>query len=79
MVKHNDLRDDDSKPKVPRYTLSRCRKNDKLYGKVHGSQDNDGMTLCGMLLNETWWVVENNYNGQMECQDCIRAWEKYPW
>lgn len=66
------------KPKQPLYTLSRCRKSDKLYGKVHGSSGM-GTTLCGILLNESWWVIDNRHKGKMECQDCIRAWGKYPW
>ena len=42
-------------PKHDLYTVSRCRKDDKLYGKVHMAESSQH-TLCGLEINENWWL-----------------------
>lgn len=59
---------------TPEYTLSRCRKNDDLYGKMHGGNDCN-KTLCDLVTNENWWIVTNNFDGQITCPKCLKIIE----
>ena len=54
---------------VPRYTASRCRKSDALYGKMHGSTD-ACFTLCGTFLTPDWMIVTTNFDGTITCRKC---------
>ena len=54
------------------YTVSRCRKNNTLYGPIHGF---DGaLTQCGIDTRSNakdWWVVTNARNGVVTCKKCL--------
>jgi hypothetical protein len=53
------------------YTVSRCRKDNTLYGKVHGSDDST-TTLCGLDIDSSWWVITNNGFGEITCKKCLK-------
>jgi hypothetical protein len=55
-----------------RYTVSRCRIDNTLVGRLHGSMDGH-KTLCGMEINERWWIVNNTYVGAITCPACEKA------
>jgi hypothetical protein len=57
--------------KIPRYTVSRCRKDDSLYGPKHGSEHCE-YTLCRQEINMTWWIVDNDFNGGITCKKCLK-------
>ena len=54
------------------YTVSRCRKNNDLYGAVHDSMDCK-TTLCGVEMDENWFVLTNAFNGEATCKKCQKA------
>ena len=56
----------------PLYTTRRCRKNDVLYGSTHGSMNGD-ITLCGKNIDENWWILSNEFNGEVTCLECIKV------
>ncbi len=53
------------------YTVSRVRKDDTLYGALHGSTTG-AHTICGFVINETWWVVNNTFDGVPTCPECLK-------
>jgi len=59
----------------PLYTVQKITKSDKLYGPIHGSEDGS-QTLCGKSIDENWYILNNNHDGEMTCLECERAYEK---
>jgi len=67
-----------------RYTVSKCRKDDSLFGPVHGSDDSEN-TICGQEIDHHWWIVNNTYDGGITCKKCDktldeivrRGWDKF--
>jgi hypothetical protein len=58
------------------YTLSRCRRDEKLYGRVHGSSDCE-KTHCGMDANEdAWMILSNDFTGIVTCRKCLAEQSK---
>jgi len=56
----------------PQYTVSRCTKNDKPYGPIHGARD-IYVTLCGLDVDEWWCIVDNNQDGTITCPKCLKV------
>jgi hypothetical protein len=56
--------------KSPKYTVSRCKLDDSLYGPLHGSEDGNN-TICGMKLDENWWITNNTDDGVITCRRCL--------
>jgi hypothetical protein len=56
---------------IPLYTVSRCRGNDDLYGPSHGS-DIAEETLCGVKLDDYWYVTNNTFDGTVTCKKCLQ-------
>lgn len=54
------------------YTMSRCKKNDELYGPRHASSDGE-KTFCGQSSDHNWWIVTNGFDGVVTCKKCIKA------
>lgn len=54
------------------YTVMRVNKKDELYGKIHGSNHAD-KTLCGLEINENWWIVSNAFDGEITCPKCLKS------
>ena len=57
------------------YTVRKVSKEDRIYGPSHGTEDCD-KTLCGIQINETWYLTDHSYNGTITCADCLEAIEK---
>ncbi len=51
------------------YTMQRARKDDSLYGPVHGSTDGD-ITACGISTDHNWHITNNRFDGVITCQKC---------
>jgi hypothetical protein len=51
--------------------MSRCKKDDELYGPLHASSDGEN-TLCGQSSDENWWIVTNGFDGVVTCKKCIK-------
>jgi hypothetical protein len=56
--------------KTELYTVSRVRKNDVLYGKVHYSSDSYS-THCGKTIDGNWFVLTNDFTGTANCAVCL--------
>lgn len=52
------------------YTVSKCHKDDSLYGPLHGSSDVE-FTTCGQNIDENWYIVNNTFDGKITCKKCI--------
>jgi len=59
------------------YTVSRCRKNDDLYGSSHGSDDGD-YTICGLIVDHNWFLTNNTYDGIITCRKCLKILRELP-
>lgn len=59
------------------YTIQRCKKDDTLYGPIHGS-DNGETTLCGQDVDTNWWILNNTFDGIITCKKCLKILTKYP-
>lgn len=60
------------------YTISRCRKNNALYGSMHCAED-DRKTLCGLKIDGNWCITGHAINQTLKeitCQKCKRLMEK---
>jgi len=56
--------------KDPLYTVQKITKADKLFGLVHGAE-NDRETLCGKKINGHWFVLTNiPGEGEITCKEC---------
>jgi len=54
------------------YTVQRIRKDNTLYGPIHGSWDGDE-TVCGKLTDHNWYVLTNAFDGETTCKRCLRG------
>ena len=54
------------------YTVCRCRKDDTLYGHIHGSKDGE-TTLCNQKLDENWMIINNTFDGKITCKKCLKT------
>ena len=52
------------------YTVSRCKKDNTLYGPTHGARDVDE-TVCGQEIDDDWWIVSNAFDGVVTCKKCL--------
>lgn len=59
------------------YTVRKCRKDDSLYGDIHGC-DNIEKTVCGLDIDENYWIVSNAFDGEITCKYCLQVMKKYP-
>jgi len=59
------------------YTVSRCRKDDSLYGPVHGSMDGQ-KTACGQDIGDGWYIVTNGFDGEITCRKCLAILRRDP-
>lgn len=53
------------------YIVSRCRKNDELYGKIHKAL-NDKKTVCGLTIDENWWILCPG-DKEIDCKQCLKS------
>jgi len=55
------------------YTISKCKRKTglEIYEKSHGSHDAE-TTLCGISLNEDWYITNNTYDGIITCNKCLK-------
>ena len=53
------------------YTVQRIRKDDTLYGPLHGSVDAE-KTICGIALNTNWYIIDNTFDGKITCKECLK-------
>lgn len=60
----------------PLYTIQRYRpKSDKLFGAIHYSDDGN-TTLCGLEIDDRWWILTNNRDGEATCKKCLSGGKK---
>ena len=61
------------------YTVKRCKNNfnDELFNTSHGSDDGE-FTLCGIEINENWYITNNTFDGKITCKKCLNVLKKYP-
>lgn len=59
------------------YLVSRCRKDDSLYGPLHGTWDAD-KTLCDHEIDgEHWWILHTDGDGmKVTCKRCLKEMAK---
>jgi hypothetical protein len=55
-----------------RYTMSLARKNDDLYGPIHGGNYYT-MTACNRETNEDWIITTNDWTGKITCKKCLKV------
>lgn len=54
----------------PTYAVQRCNKSDMLFGMIHGSDD-CLHTICGISINESWWIISNDSSRTPTCKKCV--------
>ncbi len=59
------------------YTVRRIRKDDTLYGSIHGSK-NGCDTVCGFSLNHNWYIINNTFDGEITCKKCLKILRDSP-
>uniref|UniRef100_A0A6M3L2X9 Uncharacterized protein n=1 Tax=viral metagenome TaxID=1070528 RepID=A0A6M3L2X9_9ZZZZ len=53
------------------YTVQKCRLKDVIfYGPIHGSDDGN-ITICGMSVNEEYYIINNTFDGEITCIKCL--------
>ena len=57
--------------KPARYTVQRCKRDETRYGPVHES-DNATVTRCGCVVDESWYIVTNDFDGKPTCRKCLK-------
>ena len=60
------------------YTVYKCesKTSDKQRGRSHYSDDGE-KTLCGIIIAEGWYIVDNTFTGKAQCSECIKR-DSYP-
>ncbi len=60
------------------YTVYKCesKTSDKQRGRSHYSEDGK-KTLCGMIITDDWYIVDNTFTGKAQCHVCIQR-DSYP-
>ncbi len=60
-----------------RYTVSRCRSDDTLFGPIHGGCDVNGSpcyeTLCDQRIDDHWWIIGDKDITSITCKKCLAA------
>ena len=58
------------------YTVKKCKNkyNDEL---SHGS-DNGEETLCGIEIDENWYITNNEFDGIITCKKCKKILKEFP-
>ncbi len=56
------------------YTVSKCKSDNTLYGTIHGSH-HGVKTVCGKELDHTWYIVNNTFDGEITCKECLNKLE----
>ena len=59
------------------YTVQRCRKNENAYGPLHGA-DNDQNTVCGKDIDHNWFIINNTFDGEINCKECLKILKDKP-
>ena len=57
------------------YTVRKCRKDNTLFGNEHGSIDTS-KTLCELVIDDNWWIVDNTSSGTITCKKCLSILNK---
>lgn len=54
------------------YTVHKCKSstNDEKLGDAHYA-DNDQETICGLSIDEKWYISDNTFTGIATCPKCI--------
>ena len=58
------------------HTVQRIKSDDTLYGPVHGSHDGGHNTVCGQDINHKFWILTDNYDGEVTCKLCLHLARK---
>ena len=53
------------------YTIQRIRKDDTLYGSIHGSTDAN-KTICNFDIDQNWYIINNTFDGEITCKKCLK-------
>lgn len=57
------------------YIVQRCRKDNRLYGPTHASEDGDN-TSCGIEMDHNWWILkagERGRDAEVTCRKCKKV------
>ena len=59
--------------KKPTYTVKHSKKEHYYYSAepIHGSADLNE-TICGKIIDDTWMVLSNAFDGDVTCPECIK-------
>ncbi len=61
----------DDQIQVSQYSVQRAKVGSDIpFGKIHFSDDGIH-TLCGKFLDEYWWILTNNHQGEATCTQCV--------
>ena len=60
-------------------TVKKCKNkyDDELFKTSHGSDDGEE-TLCGIELNENWYITNNEFDGIITCKKCKKILKEFP-
>ena len=60
------------------YTVYKCesKTSNKQRGRSHYSDDGE-KTLCGMIITDDWYIVDNTFTGKAQCPVCLSR-DSYP-
>lgn len=60
------------------YIVSKCRKDNSLYGTMHGAIG-ERKTLCGKVLDSNWYITNTNvhtdpatFMNLITCKKCLK-------
>lgn len=62
------------------YTVSKCRKDNTLYGSKHGSDDGVE-SICGIDFQDSkehYFIVNNVFTGVITCKKCLELIHRFP-
>ena len=57
-------------PDSATYTVSRCKNDDTLFGRIHLA-DIPIKTRCGKIIDDKWWIITNDGTGKGNCPACL--------
>ena len=78
-IENNPMNNIENSDKYTLYTVKKCKNkyNDELCKTSHGSDDGE-KTLCGIELNENWFITQNEFDGIITCKKCKKVLKEYP-
>lgn len=54
------------------YIISKCKKDDSLYGAIHGADNSK--TLCGKKYDQNWYILNSHEPNlkDITCKKCLK-------